>query len=151
MLVIYGDYQCPNSGAAYKMIQMLQQQFIHQVCVVFRHFPQPQKHPQAQIAAQVAEAAAAQGLFWQMHDVLFKYQHALDDSSLVEYANELKLDIPKFLQDISRRINADRIQQDIDSGIANGVCDTPTIFINSIWYQGDHTLEQLEATILRSM
>jgi protein-disulfide isomerase len=147
VLVEYGDYQCPDSGTAHKIIQTLQQQLSDPFCFVFRHFPQAQKYSQAQKAAEAAEAAAAQGQFWQMHDVLFEHQHALDDSSLVKYADELKLDVPRFLRDMSGHVYAHRIKHDVESGRNNGILHTPTMFINNICYRDEWNVEALQAAI----
>ncbi|MHC5779346.1 DsbA family protein [Nostoc sp.] len=99
ILVKYGDYQCLSCGEVHRMIQEIQQQI--QLCFVFRYFPRIHIHFQAQKAAEAAEAAAAQNKFWQMHNLLFKNQYALNNGHLLEYANEIQLDINRFLQDIS--------------------------------------------------
>lgn len=148
VLVEYGDYQCPHSGTAHRTIRALQQQFEHQICFVFRHFPQVQKYPQAQKASEAAEAAGAQGFFWQMHDVLFEYQHALDDSSLVQYANDLKLDIPRFLRDMSGHLYTPRVERDIKSAHYNGIYQTPALFINDMRYRHDWAFETLQSAIV---
>ena len=146
-LVQYGDYQCPICGEAYQLIKAIQQQ-VNDLCFVFRHFPQPQIHPYAQRAAEAAQAAAAQGQFWQMHDMLFTHQQALRNDYLVEYANNLGLDIPQFLQDISNQVHIDRINQDIESGLHSGVTAAPALFINGIRYTSRWNIEQLMAAIV---
>src|SRR4028119_1674866 len=146
-LVEYGDYQCPICGEAYQLIKAIQQQ-VNDLCFVFRHFPQPQIHPYAQRAAEAAQAAAAQGQFWQMHDMLFTHQQALRNDYLVEYANNLGLDIPQFLQDISNQVHINRINQDIESGLHSGVTAAPALFINGIRYTSRWNIEQLMAAII---
>lgn len=148
-LIQYGDYQCPTCSEAYQLIKTIQDQ-IADLCFVFRHFPQPQIHPCAQRAAEVAEAAATQGQFWQMHDILFTHQHALSNDYLVEYANHLGLDIPQFLQEISAQVHLDRIHQDIKRGSHSGVTTAPTLFINGIRYTDRWTIEQLTTAIIRA-
>jgi protein-disulfide isomerase len=150
-IVSYGDYQCLYCGEVYKIIQNLQHQFDAQLGFAFRHFPRPQFHPQAYKAAEVAEAAAAQGQFWPMHDRLFAHQQRLDDGYLLEYANELNLDISRFLQDLWQHRYADRIASDIASGMASGVITTPALFINNLRYCGAWNLERLMSAISQAL
>ncbi|MGL4618016.1 MAG: DsbA family protein [Chroococcidiopsis sp.] len=142
-LLEYGDYQCSDCGYLHRTLLTIGQQLDENFCFVFRHFPQTQIHPQAQRAAEAAESAAAQGKFWQMHDTLFEHQHALEDSHLVEYANDLGLDIPQFLRDLSEHIYVNRINEDIKSGRNNHVISIPTLFINGDRYLGAWDLESL--------
>ncbi|MBE9230067.1 DsbA family protein [Phormidium sp. LEGE 05292] len=104
------------------------------LCFVFRHFPQSQIHPQAQKAAAATEAAAAQGRFWQMHEMLLQHQQELGDGYLAEYADNLGLDVTQFLRDIAQKVYVDRINQDIASGVDSGVVSTPALFINGVRY-----------------
>lgn len=153
VLVEYGNYQCPQCKELHQSIQAIQQHFDsvlpkqNWVCVVFRHFIQNSIYPQARKAAQAAEAAAAQGQFWQMHDLLFTHQQELGNGYLVEYANNLGLDIPQFLQDISRQVHIGRINADIEGGLRSGVEAAPALFINGIRYSNRWTLEQIMAAI----
>lgn len=146
-LVEYGDYQCLICGEVHRLIKVIQQQ-VNDLCFVFRHFPQPQIHPYAQRAAEAAQAAAAQGQFWQMHNILFTHQQELGNDHLVEYANNLGLDIPQFLQDISSQVHINRINQDIESGLHSGVKVAPALFINGIPYTSLWNIEQLMAAIV---
>ncbi len=138
-LVQYGDYQCPNCGTAYPLLMNVLERMSDQLCFVFRHFPCGDVHPDAQHAAEVAEAAANQGKFWPMHHHLFTHQQALGSGYLVEYAVDLGLDIPQFLREVTGDRFVSRIQADIASGRASGVIDTPTFFINGHRYTGAHT------------
>ena len=146
----YGDYQCSQSGQAYLTIKKLQQQLDNRFGFVFRHFPQPEIHPQSLKAAEIAEAASAQGRFWSMHSVLFNNQDSLEDSNLIEYAANLELDVARVLRESSEHLHRDRIQEDIDSGIKHGVKQTPTFFI-SIRHQGTQNLEILLSRILAAI
>ena len=151
VLVMYGDYQCSQSAEVYKLIKAVQRQLSvslgeNYLCFIFRHFPQRQIHPQAQRAAEAAEAAQDQ--FWQMHEMLFNFQQALGDGYLVEYANHLGLNIRQFLQALSRGAYIDRINQDIESGIQSGVTVAPALFINGIRYTASWNVEQLIAAIV---
>ena len=152
VLVMYGDYQCIRSADVYRLISTIQQQLSISLDedfsgFIFRHFPQHQIHRYAQRAAEAAEAAAAQGKFWQMHDVLFNHQQELGDGYLVEYASHLGLNIRQFLQELSRGVHITRIKQDIESGIQSGVTVAPALFINGIRYTDSWDVEQLVAAI----
>jgi protein-disulfide isomerase len=152
MLVMYGDYQCFQSANVYRLIKAIQRQFSiafeeQNFCFIFRHFPQVQIHPHAQHAAEAAEAAAAQGQFWQMHEMLFDYSQALGNGYLVEYANNLGLDMAQFLQELSQQVHVDRIKKDIESGCRSGVTAAPALFINGIRYLERWNIEQIMAAI----
>lgn len=150
ILMEYGDYQCSESGQAHSTIKKLQQQLGDRFCFVFRHFPQPEVHPQAMKASETAEAAGSQGKFWQMHSLLFENQSALEDSDLIEYANRLNLDIPLILKELSEHTHRARIQEDIDSGIEHKVEQTPTFFIG-IRHEGTQKLELMLIKILETI
>lgn len=153
VLVMYGDYQCPRSAAVYKLIKVIRQELMvsfgeDDLCFIFRHFPQAQIHPHAQRAAQAVEAAAAQGQFWSMHDTLFAHQQKLENGYLVEYANDLGLDIPQFLKDLSKQVHIDRINEDLAGGIHSGITAAPVLFINNIRYTGRWRITELMAAIV---
>jgi len=153
VLVMYGDYQDPESADAYKLIKGIKQELSASfgedyLCFVFRHFPQTQSHPHAQRAAEVAEAAAVQKQFWSMHDTLFVHQQKLENGYLVEYANDLGLDIPPFLKDLSKHVHIDRINEDIEGGIRSGVTTAPALFINNIRYTGRWKTTELTTAIV---
>ncbi|MBW4577982.1 MAG: thioredoxin domain-containing protein [Tildeniella nuda ZEHNDER 1965/U140] len=153
VLVMYGDYQCSRSADVYRLIKAIRQELSvslgeDYLCCIFRHFPQIQIHPQSQRAAQAAEAAAAQSQFWQMHDSLFNHYQALGNGYLVEYANQLGLDIPQFLQQLSQQTHLDRINQNIESGIRSGVTDAPALFINNIRYTARWRMAELMTAIV---
>jgi protein-disulfide isomerase len=153
VLVMYGDYQCPKSANVYKLIKGIKRELgasfgEDYLCFIFRHFPQAQIHPHARRAAQAAEAAAAQGQFWLMNDTLFAHQQKLENGYLVEYANNLGLDIPQFLKEFSKQVHIDRINEDIEGGIHSGVATAPTLFINNIRYTGRWRITGLMAAIV---
>lgn len=153
VLVEYGDYQCPQCGELYALIKTIHGRLDetfpgNYLCFVFRQFPQPQIYPQAQKAAAAALAAGAQGQFWQMHDMLFNHQQALGNGYLVEYADRLELDIPQFLQEMTRQVHVDRINKDIESGLQSGVTTAPALFINGIRYRDRWNMEPLIAAIV---
>jgi protein-disulfide isomerase len=153
VLVMYGDYQCSRSADGYRLIKAIRRELDVSfgedcLCFIFRHFPQTQIHPHAQRAAQAAEAAAAQGQFWLMHDTLFAHQQKLENGYLVEYANDLGLDIPQFLQDLPKQVHLDRINEDIEGGIHSGVTTAPALFINNIRYTGRWKMTELMTAIV---
>jgi Na+:H+ antiporter, NhaA family len=145
-LVEYGDYQCPFCGEFQLMLEQLLEQLGDRFRFSFRKFPLPQ-HPYAEVASEAAEAAAAQGKFWPMHDLLFHRQHALDPAHLVEHAQSLGLDVPTFERDVQQHRFLGRIREDIDSGEASGVQGTPTLFINDLIYDGPMDLPDLATAI----
>jgi protein-disulfide isomerase len=146
-LVEYGDLECPHCGRAHYVLNELLAEFPEDVRLVFRHFPLAQVHPHAQRAAEASEAAGAQGQFWEMHDVLFENQDALDDESLAEYAQELDLDLVIFLRDLNAGVYTERVREDFMSGVRSGVNGTPTFFINGRRHNGPWDLESLVAAI----
>ncbi|MHC5936109.1 DsbA family protein [Nostoc sp.] len=146
VLVKYGDYQCLSCGEVHRMIQQIQQQI--QLQFVFRHFPRTHIHFQAQRAAEAAEAAAAQNKFWQMHNLLFENQYALNDGHLLEYANNIQLDIDQFLRDMTDHVHAERVNQNIQGGIQSGVSSTPALFVNGVRYRDAWDTERLLTAIL---
>jgi protein-disulfide isomerase len=150
-LVEYGDYECPYCGMAHPITKELKRRLGDQLCFVYRHFPLAQVHPHAELAAEAAEAAGAQGKFWQMHDTLFEHQHALDEVHLVRYAAALQLDTGKFRLELAQHLYADRVGEDFMSGVRSGVNGTPTFFINGLRYDGPYDLETILAAIEEAM
>jgi protein-disulfide isomerase len=133
----YGDYECPYSRAAFRAIERVQRRLPGGVRFAFRHFPLTEIHPHALAAAAAAEAAARQGRFWDMHDLLFRRQQALADDDLRRYAAELGLDPERFDRDRSIREVLERILRDVESGRATGqVRGTPTLFIDGVVHVG---------------
>jgi len=150
-LVEYGDFQCPFCGDAYPIIKSLQQHFGETLRFVFRHFPLVRVHAYAERAAEAAEAAAAQGKFWEMHDCLFEHQDALDAANLVRAAGILGLDKIKFDREVAEKVYAGRVQEDIQSGIDSGVGGTPTVFINGVRNDDEYGFETLKSRIEEAM
>ncbi|NJL41624.1 MAG: DsbA family protein [Leptolyngbyaceae cyanobacterium RM2_2_4] len=152
VLVMYGDYQDPRSASVYKLIKVIKQELSASfgesyLCFIFRHFPQTQIHSHAQRAAQTAEAAAVQGQFWAMHDTLFDHQQKLENGYLIEYANDLGLDIPQFLKELPKQVHIDHINQDIEGGMKSGVITAPALFINGNRYTGHWNTAELTAAV----
>ncbi|MGA9725138.1 MAG: DsbA family protein [Candidatus Binatus sp.] len=146
-LVEYGDYECPYCGEAYPVVKALQERLGDQVRFVFRNFPLAEAHPHAEQAAEAAEAASAQGKFWEMHDLLYENQDALDSEDLVRYARALHLDLPRFVKEMKEGAHAERVREDFRSGVRSGVNGTPTFFINGERHDGPFDLASLLAAI----
>ena len=150
-LVEYGDYECPDCGTAHPIVSELRRRLGDQLRVVFRNFPCPDAHPHAQRAAEAAEAAGAQGKFWEMHDKLFENFYALEDADLARYASEIGLDVERFERELSAHVYAQRVREDVDSGQRSGVNRTPTFFINGVRHGGFFSLPALLEAIGAAM
>jgi Na+/H+ antiporter NhaA len=146
-LVEYGDFECPFCGRAEPVLRQLLNEFGNDLRFVFRHLPLSDVHPRAQLAAEAAEAADDQGAFWEMHDLLFDHQDALEPRNLVEYARELGLDVDRFTDELRRHEHAGRIASDVDDADLSGVSGTPTFFVNGIRHQGPYDIETLTAAV----
>jgi Na+/H+ antiporter NhaA len=149
-LVEYGDYQCPYCGQAEVAIRELLDSFGDDLRYVWRHLPLNDVHEHAQTAAEAAEAAAAQGEFWGMHDKLLDHQDELDASDLTRYAEELGLDVKRYWDDLRRRAHAPRVGDDVASADASGVAGTPSFFINGKRHQGAYDVSTLAETVRRA-
>jgi protein-disulfide isomerase len=147
VIVEYGDYECPYSRRAYRAIEAVEAQLGDKVGFAFRHFPLTEIHPHALGASRAAEAAALQGRFWEMHELLFHRQHALEDEDVRRYASELGLDVERFDRDLPGHGVLERIERDVRSGVDSGqVRGTPTLFIDGVVHLGGYdaaTLLQL--------
>jgi protein-disulfide isomerase len=146
-LLEYGDYECPYCGKAYPLVKQVQGLLGDRLRFAFRNFPLNTVHPHASIAAQAAEAAAAQGKFWEMHDLLFEHQDDLADADLVQYALKLGLEVYRFEADLSSEVFAPRVREDFRSGVRSGVNGTPTFFINGARYNGENEADALLAAL----
>lgn len=144
-LVEYGDYECPHCGRAYPIVKAVQERMGPRLRFVFRNFPLREAHPNAQRAAEAAEAAGAQGKFWEMHDRLFERQFALDEDYLIEYAGDLGLDVERFRRELAARTYEPRVREDFRSGVLSGVNGTPTFFVNGVRHDGAWDVDALVA------
>jgi Na+/H+ antiporter NhaA len=142
----YGDFECPYCGQAEPAVRELLSDF-GDVRYVWRHLPLRDVHPRAQLAAEAAEAAGAQGKFWEMHDVLFEHQDALAVRDLIGYARSLGLDVEKFTADLKAHTGADQVESDVDSADLSGVSGTPTFFVNGIRHYGAYDIATLSAAV----
>ena len=148
LIIEYGDYECPYSRQAFHAIERVEQQLGGNMRFAFRHFPLTGIHPHALAAAAAAEAAALQGRFWDMHELLFHRQKALEGADLLRYAARLGLDVAAFDRDRTSSPVADRIRRDVDSGLASDqVLGTPTLFIDGVVHRGGYDPAALLAAL----
>jgi Na+/H+ antiporter NhaA len=145
-LIEYGDFECPYCGRAESVIRELLADF-GDVRYVWRHLPLSDVHPHADLAAEASEAAAAQGGFWEMHDLLLEHQDELKFRQLRGYARQLGLDLERFDADLRESSHASRIEEDVDSADLSGVTGTPTFFINERRHDGAYDIAALSAAV----
>jgi protein-disulfide isomerase len=134
-VVVYGDFECPYTATTMREIGRLLEGGTP-IEVVFRHFPLRSIHPHAQSSAEAAEAAARQGRFWEMHDLLFRNQARLEPDDLHRYAERIGLDLVRFESDLADTAIATRVERDVESGTRSGVDGTPSLFIDGARYRG---------------
>jgi protein-disulfide isomerase len=150
LIVEYGDYECPYSRRAFREIERVERRLDGAVRFAFRHFPLTEIHPHALAAAAAAEAAARQGRFWEMHELLFRRQTELEDDDLRRYADELGLDAAQFDSDRAGAGVLDRVERDVESGLASGeVRGTPTVFIDGAVHRGAYDATALLDVLAR--
>jgi len=150
-LVEYGDYQCPSCGQAYPILKRIQKKLKGDLRFVFRNFPLSEMHPDAFDAAVAAEAAALQGKFWEMHDIIYENQGMLSSDALFGYAKKIGLNMDRFNEDTQKVSLSQKVENDFESGVKSGVNGTPGFFINGYKYNGgwgeSYFTEYLKATL----
>jgi NhaA family Na+:H+ antiporter len=146
-LVEYGDFQCPYCGDAYPVVRELLERFGDRLRFGFRHMPLSDLHPRARPAAEAAEAAGAQGRFWEMHDRLFGHQHELSDADLPGHAEAIGLDVERFERELRDGVHAARVEDDYRGGVRSGIPSTPRFFVNGVIQLGSGTRAELEEAI----
>jgi Na+/H+ antiporter NhaA len=147
-LLEYGDFECPFCSRATGTVRELHERFGDDLRYVWRHLPLPDVHEHAELAAEAAEAAAAQGRFWEMHDLLFRHQDELGYEDLVAYAAELGLDVERFADDLQEGVHAGRVRRDVASAEASGARGTPTFFVGERRHVGAYDTETLARELL---
>ncbi len=146
-LVEFGDYECPGCGDTYWHILKLEDTYGDRFRFVFRHYAFAKKHPHAELAAQAAEAANAQGKFWEMHDLLFRDQNNLKYADLLARANKLNLDRQLFERDMKSEKYLDQVRASFRSGVQNGVYGTPGIFVNGVRHNGETDFDAMQRAL----
>jgi formate-nitrite transporter family protein len=145
-LLIFGDYECPYTRIAYRSVQFLEAEGVS-FRFVFRHFPLVEIHPHALAAAEASEAAAAQGRFWPMHDLLFRRQKELESADLERYADEIGLDVERFRRELEAHLHLDRVEADRSIALVSGATGTPTIFLDGLPYRGSFERAELRRAL----
>ncbi len=131
-LIEYGDFECPSCKVAVQTPKLLLERFPSRIRFIFRHFPVQEAHPHALLAAEVSETAAAQGKFWQMHDLLFENQAHLKDRDLHRYAEDLGLDMARYTAEMDDHIYLQRVREHAEGGRRSHIRATPTFFLDGI-------------------
>jgi protein-disulfide isomerase len=150
-VIEYGDFQCPYCARAHKVLSELDRE-LGGIRLVYRHLPLTDLHPLAELAAEAAEAAAAQGRFWDMHDQLFEQQrNVMDKQDLAVLAESLDLDIARFRDDVAERRYRERVRDDGEQARRDGAHRTPTFIINGVPYHGDSDRESLELAFRQAL
>ena len=150
-LVEYGDFQCPHCSKAAAVVNDLRTELGDRMRFAFRHFPLGKIHPLARKAAEAAEAAAAQGKFWEMHDALFAAAPAIDGPDLPRIAGGLGLDVARFDAEMAACTYADRVQADVSAGARSGVNGTPTFFVNGLRLSGGYARNGLRIAVINAL
>ena len=145
--VEYGDYECPHCRQAHSIVNELQGLLGDQFRYIFRNFPITTVHPNAQLAAEAAEAAGAQGKFWEMHDALFQTEGPLEKEKILQLATDLELDMERFQMELDEQVYAERVREDFLDGARSGVNGTPTFFINGRQVVGAVPYDTIRQTI----
>jgi protein-disulfide isomerase len=135
-VVEYGDYQCPYCGQAFPIVKQLQKEFGDDFRLIFRNLPLADVHPHAEAAAEVAEALALQGKFWEIHDTLYENQRDLSTEALMGYINKVGGDVERATKDIQSGVPRQRVETDFEGAIRSGANGTPTFFVNGERYDG---------------
>jgi protein-disulfide isomerase len=146
-LLEYGDYECPYCGSAHEIVNAIRARMRDQLCFAFRHFPLRSMHPNAELAAEAAEAAGHQRKFWAMHHMLYENQQRLTAPDLLAYAASLGLDLGLFGSDLANRVHAPKVQNDLMSSVRSGVKGTPSFYINGMRHDGAWDLATLLAAL----
>jgi protein-disulfide isomerase len=149
-LVEYGDYECPYCGLANPIVDEIRRELGDGLRFVFRNFPLSEIHRHAEHAAEIAEAAGMHNKFWEMHDMLYAHQQALDDQHLEEYVARLGVPTSEVKLALAQHAYSDRLREDFMSGVRSGVNGTPTFFINGLRHDGSYERRELLAAIAKA-
>ena len=150
-VVEYGDFECPSCLQAHGALRIMLSHFDEQLRFVFRHFPLREVHPHAELAAEAAEAAGAQGKFWPMYDLLFTHSQHLKKKHLLDYAGQLELDLPRYQNAINDQVYLQRVQEHMQVGRRLGVRSTPAFYVNGVVTDVSFGLQHLHEAIDRAL
>ena len=150
-VIEYGDFECPSCGQAYAAMKIMLDHFGPQLRFVFRHYPQREIHPHAELAAEAAEAAGAQHMFWPFYDLLFTHQQHLQDKQLLDYAGDIGLDLLRYQNEMSDHVYLQRVQEHLASAQHLGVRATPTFYVNGKVTDVSFGMQHLHQAIDRAL
>lgn len=150
-LVEYGDFECPACHQAHGAVNMLRAHFGDQLRFVYRHFPLREVHPHAELAAEAAEAAGAQGRFWPMHDLLFTHGQHLKEKHLLDYAGQVGLDLARYTNEMSDHVYLQRVQEHVLGGQHLGVRSTPAFYANGVFIDVSFGLQHLHEAVDKAL
>ena len=150
-LVEYGDFECPSCAQAQAAMKIMLAHFGRQLRFVYRHYPQRQVHPDAELAAEAAEAAAAQGKFWPYHDLLFGNQSHLKEKNLLDYARRLDLDMARYQYEMKDHVYRQRVQEHLQSGQYLALRGTPAFFVNGLFADVSFGMQHLREVLERAL
>jgi protein-disulfide isomerase len=131
-LIEYGDFECPSCKVATQTPKLLLERYPNKIRFIFRHFPVQEAHPHALLAAEVSEAAAAQGQFWAMHDILYAHQSHLKEKDLQRYASEVGLDLARYTAEMDDHIYLQKVREHIEGAKRSHIRATPTFFLDGV-------------------
>jgi protein-disulfide isomerase len=146
-LIEYGDFECPSCRLAVPTPKLLLERFPNRIRFIFRHFPLQEAHPHALMAAEASEAAAAQGKFWSMHELLFEHQAHLKDRDLHRYAGELGLDLARYTAEMDDHIYLQKVREHLDGGRRSHIRATPTFFVNGVVHDVSYGMQGLHDAV----
>ncbi|MFC5523086.1 DsbA family protein [Polaromonas jejuensis] len=146
-LIEYGDFECPSCFQAHAALKIMLPHFDRQLRFVFRHFPLREIHPHAELAAEAAEAAGAQGKFWPMYELLFEHQQHLKEKHLLDYAGQVGLNLPRFQNEMNDHVYLQRVQEYMQGGQHLGVRGTPAFYVNGVFTDVSFGLQHLHEAI----
>jgi protein-disulfide isomerase len=150
-IIEYGDFECPSCGQAHATMKTILKHFSHQVRFVFRHYPQVEGHPHAELAAEAAEAAGAQGCFWPFYDVLFEHQGHLSEKHLRQYAQQIGLDLERYDYEMNDHVYLQRVQEHSKGGKQLGIRSMPAFYVNGTFTDVSFGLQHLEEAVERAL
>jgi protein-disulfide isomerase len=150
-IIEYGDFECPSCGQAHAAMKIILKHFGPQVRFVFRHYPQVEVHSHAELAAEAAEAAGAQGRFWPFYDMLFEHQEHLKESHLRQYAQQIGLDLERYDYEMNDHVYLQRVREHASGGRRLGIRATPTFYVNGALTDVSFGLQHLEEAVERAL
>jgi protein-disulfide isomerase len=149
-LIEYGDFECPSCVQAHGALNIMLAHFGERLRFVFRHFPLREVHPHAELAAEAAEAAGAQGQFWTMHELLFASSQHLKEKHLLGHARQIGLDIARYQNEMNDHVYLQRVQEHMQGARRLGVRSTPSFYVNGVFIDVSFGLERLHEAIDRA-